>query len=88
MDGNARTGRRVEGGGDGGGKVFGEYCSDGLNTSGKHLLVLTFAINSNNTNTFFSTRSGGIPHTTHNDIGSLKLPCFARKLTTSCQVTA
>jgi len=70
MDANARTGMREGGGGDSGNKVLGAYGRDELNENGRRLL--TFAANNNLalTNTFFSTRKGGVSHT-HNGIGRL-----------------
>ena len=69
MDANARTGKRVEGGGEDSGKVLGAYGRDVLNENGKRLL--NFAANNKLalTNTFFSACKGGISHT-HNGIGS------------------
>lgn len=68
MDANARTGKRIEGDGTDDG-VLGAYGRDEMNDNGK--LLLNFASDNKLaiTNTFFSTRKGGISHTHNGVIG-------------------
>ena len=69
MDANARTGEKIEGERTEGDGVLGAYERDELNNNGKCLLNFAtenkFAV----TNTFFSTRKGGISHTYNGVIG-------------------
>ena len=60
VDANARTGTRIDGCGDG--RVLGAYGRDKLNNNGKHLLTFTKDNKLALTNTFFSTRKGGVSH--------------------------
>ena len=61
VDANARTGKRMDGCGDG--RVLGAYGRDELNSNGKRLLAFASDNKLALTNTFFSTRKGGISHT-------------------------
>ena len=73
MDANARTGLKIEGqrteddGDDDG--VLGAYGRDELNNNGKRLLNFATDNKLAVTNTFFSTRKGGISHTYNGVIG-------------------
>ena len=64
MDANARTGRRIEGESLQDEGILGTYGRDELNDNGK--LLLYFATDNKLAimNTFFSTRKGGVSHTT------------------------
>ena len=68
MDANARTGEKIEGERTDDG-VLSAYGRDQLNNNGKRLLI--FAIDNKLivTNTFFSTRKGGISHTYNGVLG-------------------
>ena len=57
VDANARTGKRMDGCGDG--RVLGAYGRDELNNNGKRLLTFAEDNKLALTNTFFSTRKGG-----------------------------
>ena len=65
IDANARTGRRVAGCGDDESRVLGAYGRDARNDNGERLLSFATNCKLALTNTFFSTRKGGISHT-HN----------------------
>ena len=69
MDANARTGLKIEGERTEDDGVLGAYGRDELNNNGKRLL--NFATDSKLavTNTFFSTRKGGLAHTYNGVIG-------------------
>ena len=70
MDANARTGRRIEGESLQDEGILGTYERDELNDNGK--LLLSFATDNKLaiTNTFFSTRKGGVSHTYNGVTGS------------------
>ena len=61
VDANARTGKRMDGCGDG--RVLRAHGRDELNSSGKGLLTFAKDNKLALTNTFFSTRKGGVSHT-------------------------
>ena len=61
VDANARTGKRMDGCGDG--RVLGAYGRDELNNNGNHLLTFTKDNKLALTNAFFSTRKSGVSHT-------------------------
>ena len=64
MDANARTGEKIEGERTEDDGVLGAYGRDELNNNnGKSLLNFATDNNLAVTNTFFSTRKGGISHT-------------------------
>ena len=63
MDANARTGEKIEGERMEDGEVLGAYGCDELNDNGKRLLNFATDNKLAVTNTFFSTRKGGISHT-------------------------
>lgn len=67
MDANARTGQRL-GCDDNENRVLGAYGRDLINDNGKRLLSFATNCKLALTNTFFSTRKGGISHT-HNGTG-------------------
>ena len=69
MDANARTGEKIEGGGTEDDGVLGAYGRDELND--KVNACLNFATDNKlaATNTFFSTRKGGISHTYDGVVG-------------------
>ena len=62
---NARTGQRMEGCSDDESRVLGEYGRDARNDNGDRLRSFATSCKLALTNTFFSTRKGGILHT-HN----------------------
>ena len=63
MDANARTGEKIEGEGTEDDRVLGAYGRDELNNNGKRLVNFATDNKLAVTNTFFSTRKGGISHT-------------------------
>ena len=69
MDANARTGEKMEGGRTEDDGVLGAYGRDELNDNGERLLNFTTDNKLAVTNTFFSTRKGGISHTYNGVIG-------------------
>ena len=69
MDANARTGEKIEGGGTEDDGVLGAHGRDELNNNGKSLLNFATDNKLAVTNTFFSTRKGGISHTYNGVIG-------------------
>ena len=69
MDANARTGEKIEGEGTEDDGVLGAYGRDELNKNGKRLLNFATDNKLAVTNTFFSTRKGGISHTYNGVIG-------------------
>ena len=70
MDANARTGEKIEGEGTEDDGVLGPaYGRDELNNNGKRLLNFATDNKLAVTNTFFSTRKGGISHTYNGVIG-------------------
>ena len=69
MDANARTGEKIEGEGTEDDGVLGAYGRDELNNNGKRLLNFATDNKLAVTNTFFSTRNGGISHTYNGVIG-------------------
>ena len=62
MNANARTGQRVVGCGDDESRVLGAYGRDVLNDHGKRLISFATNWKLALTNTFSSTRKGGISH--------------------------
>ena len=69
MDANARTGLKIEGERTEDDGVLGAYGHDELNNNGKRLLNFATDNKLAVTNTFFSTRKGGISHTYNGVIG-------------------
>ena len=69
MDANARTGEKIEGERTKDDGVLGGYGRDELNNNGKRLLNFATDNKLAVTNTFFSTRKGGILHTYDGVIG-------------------
>ena len=69
MDANARTGEKIEGEGTEDDGVLGAYGRDELNNTGKRLLNFATDNKLAVTNTFFSTRKGGISHIYNRVIG-------------------
>ena len=69
MDANARTGEKIEGERTEDDGVLGAYGRDELNDNGKRLLNFATDNKLAVTNTFFSTRKGGISHTYNGVIG-------------------
>ena len=69
MDANARTGLKIEGERTEDDGVLGAYGRDELNNNGKRLLNFATDNKLAVTNTFFSTRKGGISHTYNGAIG-------------------
>ena len=69
MDANARTGLKIEGERTEDDGVLGAYGRDELNNNGKCLLNFATDNKLAVTNTFFSTRKGGISHTYNGVIG-------------------
>ena len=69
MDANARTGEKIEGDRTEDDGVLGAYGRDELNNNGKRLLNFAADNKLAVTNTFFSTRKGGISHTYNGAIG-------------------
>ena len=69
MDANARTGEKIEGERTEDDGVLGAYGRDELNNNGKRLLNFATDNKLAITNTFFSTRKGGISHTYNGVIG-------------------
>ena len=69
MDANARTGGKIEGERTEDDGVLGAYRRDELNNNGKRLLNFATDNKLAVTNTFFSTRKGGISHTYNGVIG-------------------
>ena len=69
MDANARTGEKIEGERMEDDGVLGAYGHDELNNNGKRLLNFATDNKLAVTNTFFSTRKGGISHTYNGVIG-------------------
>ena len=69
MDANARTGEKIEGERTEDDGVLGAYGRDELNNNGKRLLNFATDNKLAVTNTFFSTRKGGILHTHNGVIG-------------------
>ena len=69
MDANARTGEKIEGEGREDDGLLGAYGRDELNNNGKRLLNFATDNKLAVTNTFFSTRKGGISHTYNGVIG-------------------
>ena len=69
MGANAHTGVKIEGEGTEDGGVLGAYVRDELNSNGKRLLNFATDNKLTVTNTFFSTRKGGISHTHNGVIG-------------------
>ena len=69
MDANARTGLKIEGERTEDDGVLGAYGRDELNSNGKRLLNFATDNKLAVTNTFFSTRKGGISHTYNGVIG-------------------
>ena len=69
MDANARTGEKIEGERTEDDRVLGAYGRDDLNNNGKRVLNFTTDNKLAVTNTFFSTRKGGISHTYNGVIG-------------------
>ena len=69
MDANARTGEKTEGERTEDDGVLGAYRRDELNNNGKRLLNFATDNKLAVTNTFFSTRKGGISHTYNGVIG-------------------
>ena len=65
MDANAQAGQRKKGCGDDESRVLGAYGRDVRNDNGRRLLSFATNCKLALTNTFFSTRKGGISHT-HN----------------------
>jgi len=63
IDANGRTGGRIEGCGDDECRVLGAYGRDVRSDNGKRLLSFATSCKLALTNTFFSTRKGGISHT-------------------------
>ena len=87
VDANARTGKRMEGCGDG--RVLGAYGRDELNSNGKRQLVFASANELALTNTCFSTRKGGISHTfngisSRNDQNRNTTSCPAKHTDLAC----
>ena len=69
MDANARTGEKIEGERTEDDRVLGAYGRDELNNNGKRLLNFATDNKLAVTNTFFSTRKGGISHAYNGVIG-------------------
>ena len=69
MDANAHTGEKIEGERTEDDGVLGAYGRDELNDNGKRLLDFATDNKLAVTNTFFSTRKGGISHTYNGVIG-------------------
>ena len=78
MDANARTSEKIEGERTEDDGVLGAYGEDELNDNGKHLLNFTTDNRLAVTNTFFSTRKGGVSHTHSGIIGDRAASDFKR----------